>query len=157
MGHKKKTEESFRKVQKHGNIVPLVVNYGDPSTWVGTLQEQGLDPSQRTCFLLSNLTRVYNKDDHLVLISTLNALPKGSMVATEFWGETLWGHPARDIEPMKGTLYPFEMLLDEPADLFDEKLWSTKRETLQSLNHENRCKIHPPATHNMVFGIHTKL
>merc|ERR1719373_192930 len=155
--HQKKTEEAFHRIPQHGNFLPCVLDYAYPETWLQTLIDNGLDPEKKTCFICSSLSRVYEKEEQQRFHKTLNVLPKGSMVAHEYWAETLWGHKARDIDPMRGTLLNFEFLLDEPSEMFDSDLWTTTKDTPFTLNYEKRCRVHPPATFIMVFGLSTKI
>jgi len=151
------TNKFFEDVPSHCNKTQFEIGYKDPSAWLGKLRDVGgLNTEEKVCLIAYNLPRIYDKEEVQNFFSDLNILPSGSMVAHEYWGETLWGHDARDIDPIKGTLAPFQFLIDDPSEMFDRSHWDTKKETIESLNYDGRAVLHPPGVNNMVFGISTK-
>jgi len=154
--HKKKTEKSFARIPQNGKFIPVVIDYADPEKWLSQLEDAGLDLSKKCCFILSSLSRVYEKEEQKKFHECLEVLPEGSVVAHEYWAETMWGHPSRDIEPMRGDLYPFQFLLDNPEEMFDSEKWDTIKETPSTLNYDNRARLHPPVIFLNVFGLSTR-
>eukprot|EP00494_Astrolonche_serrata_P014816 UN14953 len=88
---------------------------------------------------------------------SLEIMPPGSVVASDFWGETLWGHSMYDIDALQGTLSSFNFLADNPGDLFDGNRWKTNKHTPASLDYDGRATTYPPGAYNFVFGISTLL
>ena len=138
-----------------GKVTPVTLDYTDVKTWISTLENFGFDSQKKSAFIIQHLSRFLHKNEYQDLISKLELMPSGSVVATEFWGETLWGHSAYDIDAMQGTLNSFNFLLDNPEDLFDSGKWKTNKHTPKSLNYDSRATSFPPGPYNFVFGIST--
>jgi O-methyltransferase involved in polyketide biosynthesis len=151
------TNRFFNEVPSHCNKTQFEIGYADPSTWLEKLKDVGgLNTEEKTCLIAYNLPRIYDREEVQKFYSDLNILPSGSMVVHEYMGETLWGHDARDLDPIKGTLAPFQFLLDDPSEMFDQSHWDTTKETIDSLNYDGRAVLHPQGVQNFVFGVSTR-